>query len=682
MKIIGIIILAVGMVFLPDLLHAQTALVGNFNNDAMPVQSATPDSIVSVVADQQGLQLLTPDQVPFFGTFWLVEPSATGSGVTAPYPCPPFGLPLPTYQIADGQYLVDDTGGGKATVNTTRAGRLAVANNTSAADAVVAQASALADFITQIQTATANQQARATMRAMGMDVPSPGDGGGGDGGDYSPMFSGGTPIDTNGLWLQITNYDGNFAYLNLNNATDQVYAVWTTTNLLTGWQVEAELWPTTAQTNVLPFTVPTLGQPILFVRAEDWTGVTENGNTTPDWWFWEYFGTTALSDTNRDSEGNTLLYDYQHSFDPNTISFNMSFASQYVNANGTSAQLNVTAGAPYYSAVLVDDANFADANWTAYSSSNINVNLGSTEGWHQVYVGLRGFPPNASQTWQSTRLKLDLTPPLLVITNLAPGTVTQPVIQLQGYSPEALASLSYDVSNAPGLVTNQSGIIFNQFYDTNALEFTTNYFQCFDVPLTNGVNTVTLHATDLAGNVTTTNFNFTLDYSGDTNPPAVQISWPQAGTKVSGSSFTLRGKVSDPTVQVAAQIVNTNGLTNSVSGQVGRDGDFWIAGLPLSGGTNNVSLTVTDAAGNTSVTTIPVIQSSLVVTITSAGLGQAVNGTISDPANYTIWVNGVKATNNLDGTWTAPDPHLTLDTPTVQVRAIPNSDNGGNGGGQ
>ena len=81
-------------------------------------------------------------------------------------------------------------------------------------------------------------------------------------------------------------------------------------------------------------------------------------------------------------------------------------------------------------------------------------------------------------------------------------------------------------------------------------------------------------------------------------------------------------------------------------------------------------------------TNIPVVKSSLVLTITSAGLGQAVQGTISDPTNYTIWVNGIKATNNGDGTWMAQDPHLTLDTPNVQVRAIPNSDNGGNGGGQ
>jgi len=89
----------------------------------------------------------------------------------------------------------------------------------------------------------------------------------------------------------------------------------------------------------------------------------------------------------------------------------------------------------------------------------------------------------------------------------------------------------------------------------------------------------------------------------------------------------------------------------------------------------------TDAAGNVSVTQIPVIKSSLVLTITAAGLGQAVQGTISD-TNYTVWVNGVKATNNMDGTWTAQYPHLTLNTPAVQVRAIPNSDNGGNGGGQ
>jgi hypothetical protein len=64
--------------------------------------------------------------------------------------------------------------------------------------------------------------------------------------------------DTNQLYLQITNVSNGWAYLNLHNATNQVYSIWTTTNLLTpcaDWRVVTELWPTTDQTNVLALTV-------------------------------------------------------------------------------------------------------------------------------------------------------------------------------------------------------------------------------------------------------------------------------------------------------------------------------------------------------------------------------------------------------------------------------------------
>jgi len=650
-------------------LHATPALLSD--------QSVPANTIVSVVADAQGLSLVPPDQVPPFGTFWMVTPGIGGAS-PAPLPCPPVDTTLPIYAVADGQFLVDATGGSQPPLASPQATRL-MASTTSAA-VLQAQAGAIADLITQIQTTTANAQVRTLARAMGINDLSPG-GGDDSGQDYTPA-SGGVTIDTNALWLEITNVSNGCSYLNLHNATNQVYAIWSTINLtmpFSAWQVETEVWPT--DTNCMPFTLLTQNRQNLFLRAEDWTGVTENGNTTPDWWFWLYFGTTALLDNDLDSQGNSFLYDYQLGLDPNIISFTFSFTNQFANASDVPLQLSVTAGIPSYFAVLVDDTNAADATWLAYNSSNIIANLGYTQGWHQVYVGLRGLPPNAYQTWQNTRLKLDSSPPLLVITNLAPGTVTRPVIQLQGYSPKALTSISYDLTNAVGLATNQQTLILGQYYDTNSLELTTNYFQCFDIPLTNGPNTITLHATDLAGNTTTTNFTFILDYSSATNPPTVQLGWPQAGTKISGNSFTWRGQVSDPTAQVVAQIVNTNGMTNTVSGRVGRDGDFWIDSMPLSGGVNNLSLIVTDAAGNTSVKNIPVMQSSLVLTITSAGLGQAVAGTISD-TNYTIWVNGIMATNNMDGTWIAPNPHLTLDTPTVQVRAIPNWDNGGNGGGQ
>jgi len=184
-------------------------------------------------------------------------------------------------------------------------------------------------------------------------------------------------------------------------------------------------------------------------------------------------------------------------------------------------QLDV-AGSPYYVATLVADPNFSNAVWNTYSSSSLTVNLGLTEGWHDVWVGLRGHADEASSAvWQWKRLKLDTTPPALFVTTPTNGTVAVPLIQLTGYSSEALARISYDLSNAAGTVTNQPVLIEGQFYDTNTAEFTTNYFQGYDVPLTNGLNVITLYATDLAGNMSTLTTN--IQCTGNSNPPAAAL---------------------------------------------------------------------------------------------------------------------------------------------------------------
>ena len=132
-------------------------------------------------------------------------------------------------------------------------------------------------------------------------------------GAASPAFN----FSTDSLWLQIIGITNGVASLTLNNATDQVYEVLSKTDLTrTNWTIEpGEVWPTNS--TVMPFTILVLDRTkALFIRAADWTGVTENGNTVPDWWFWKYFGTVALSDTNLDTVGNTLLYDYQNGMDP------------------------------------------------------------------------------------------------------------------------------------------------------------------------------------------------------------------------------------------------------------------------------------------------------------------------------------------------------------------------------
>jgi hypothetical protein len=177
--------------------------------------------------------------------------------------------------------------------------------------------------------------------------------------------------------------------------------------------------------------------------------------------------------------------------------------------------------------------------------------------------------------------------------------------------------------------------------------------------VTNGVNAITLHANDLAGNTTTTNFSYTLSYVGVTNPPALTLIWPQTGAQISGTNFTLQARVDDATATVTASIVDTNGDTNVVSGLVERSGLVWLQNLPLNSGTNVVTLTAVNGAGNTNSTSISVVQAPAVVTIdpiSSDQLSQTnvtVTGTVSDPADNVV-VNGVSANFPVDAyDWSA-----------------------------
>jgi len=475
-------------------------------------------------------------------------------------------------------------------------------------------------------------------------------------------------FNTNLLWLKITNIVVGVAYANLYNATNQVYTVLTSTNLTTpssNCQVATEVFPTS--TNCTPFVVQTLNQNTLFLRAEDWTGVTDNGNLTPEWWFWYYYGTNTLSDTNLDSQGLQLSSDYWAGTDPNLIDFSVAVTNNYLNSASVPLQINVTAGVPFYITTLFDNTNFAGATWSAYTSSNITVNVGSVAGWHNVWVGLRGFPAKATQTRQCKHFDLT-TPPVLAITNPTIFVVNKPVIQVYGFSQEPLSTVSYAISNALGDVKNQPSDITDQYFDTNTCNFTTNYFECLDVPLTNGLNILTLQATDLSGNTTITNFNFTLDYSSKTNPPSLQISWPQNGSQVSGNTITLQGTIGDPTAFVTTQLIITNSNTNlSWAGiytnlyvaSVERNGNFWLENLPLNSGTNVFAITVEDVVGNTFSTNINIVHSTLTLTINpvtpDSQLWQPtvnLTGSISI-TNDAVWVNGVKGHNNGDGTWYA-----------------------------
>ena len=60
-----------------------------------------------------------------------------------------------------------------------------------------------------------------------------------------------------------------------------------------------------------------------------------------------------------------------------------------------------------------------------------------------------------------------------------------------------------------GSWTDQEGFVTGSAYDATTHAFTTSWFQCFDLWLTNGVNEITLRMIDRAGNATVTNLTYT-----------------------------------------------------------------------------------------------------------------------------------------------------------------------------
>ena len=198
---------------------------------------------------------------------------------------------------------------------------------------------------------------------------------------------------------------------------------------LSNWGV----WTTlTASNSVIVLPAITPGAGALFISSGLVWSTTTNG--LPDWWQMEYFG-NLLEPTNGcfDGDGVPDLQKYLTGADPNVITFQIGFTNQYVNLSSAPLTLGIQGGVPYYYAVLVDNTNFGGASWMPYTSSNITAYLGADEGLHTVWVGLRGLPANAQQTWNSVTLDLDLTPPMLVITSPSAGsTVSVPVIQVRG----------------------------------------------------------------------------------------------------------------------------------------------------------------------------------------------------------------------------------------------------------
>ena len=484
------------------------------------------------------------------------------------------------------------------------------------------------------------------------------------------------------LYLQILSVSNNVwvaIYGLTNGNTGEILA---RTSLTDGdWLSEGSLVSTNDDLNIVMLTVGDRTNSLFLTCRSP-----ASDNSLPLSWQLDNFGLTGVPpDGDFDQDGLNNLQEYLNGTDPNTCVFSATFDSLRTSAAAVNATLAIAKGVPSQMAVLLDNTNLDAASWTNYTST-ISIPFAVSEGAHQVWIGVKGRSSASVPMFLGYQIARDLTAPTVIVSSPADGHLTQPVLELSGYATEPV-SLSWRVD--PAGVTGQ-GYTVGRFFDTNLLDFTTNWFDCLNLPLTSGANTVTLYATDLAGNVGTSTSTFYFDYP--TNPPALALYWPQDGALVSADAFTVRGWISDPTASVVAQIVDPLGNTNSVQAVVGRNGLVWAESVPLPDGTNTVSLIATDIATNSTVTNFTIVKSEVNLTITpldTSVLNQprvTVMGSI-DSTGYTVWVNGMAATNvwdNGDGTWGWEAEGVPLPaggTAVVQAQAIFNTDNGGNGTG-
>jgi hypothetical protein len=206
-------------------LVCMTAFLLGLNLTALG-QTNAPDSIVQLTADSQGLQLMTPDELPPVGTFWYVD----SYGLGPPWPCPPTDTNMPIYQIDDAGtiFLVDVTGGQVSVRHSP--GQTVTSDMLETA--VEAMATNIVALINQVQDAEFNSE---FARTMGMDEF---DGNGGDGGgssDNSLVADFGT-----NLWIiQTAVANGSLTGIATNTFADVTYEIQSRTNLLqTDWQSE------------------------------------------------------------------------------------------------------------------------------------------------------------------------------------------------------------------------------------------------------------------------------------------------------------------------------------------------------------------------------------------------------------------------------------------------------------
>ncbi len=201
------------------------------------------DSVVTIVADAQGLPFVpAQDRLPC-GTYWEVRNSLPCLG--APLPCSPSDPDTPVYAVGGNHFLVDQTAG-PLVPPLPSAYRNRDLSSAGYAAILAAQLAELHDFVTQVQASESSAQ----MSVVDLDLP-------------AGSMPTGWPPRTNDLWLEILSMSVSNATASLVihppwNVTNGVYDLLYCTNLAPpiSWQWLLRTDPGQTNLTVANVTVP------------------------------------------------------------------------------------------------------------------------------------------------------------------------------------------------------------------------------------------------------------------------------------------------------------------------------------------------------------------------------------------------------------------------------------------
>ena len=205
-----------------------------------------------------------------------------------------------------------------------------------------------------------------------------------------------------------------------------------------------------------------------------------------------------------------------------------------------------------------------------------------------------------------------------------------------------------------------------------------------NVSLQEGVNTITVTATDGAGNSGTDSIQITRTIP-DTDAPSVQVSGPSA---TSTPSVTLTGTASDNVAVTAVTWRNDRGGSGTAQGTAA----WTAANISLQAGVNTITVTATDAAGNSGTGSIQVtytLPDTTAPTVSVSGPSQTqqqtadLSGTAADNQGVVsvTWRNDRGGSGTAQGTssWTAAGISLQEGVNVITVTATDAAGNSGTG---